>query len=85
MCKPEHTVGAIDPQLFDRRVIEVRLQRSVAGDGCEHLAHARGLVAAVALDQVGTNDYATQDDKRRARRIIQAYAARVIPTRTPEA
>ncbi len=40
----EDAVGSVDPELLDGRVVEVRLQRAVARDGCEHLAHARRLV-----------------------------------------
>ena len=40
----EDAVGSVDPELLDRRIVEVRLQRTVARDRGEHLAHARRLV-----------------------------------------
>ena len=40
----EDAVGSVDPHLLDRRIVEVRLQRSEARDGGQHLPHARGLV-----------------------------------------
>ncbi len=44
LARDEDPVGRVDPQLLDGRVVEVGLQRPVAGDGGEHLAHARRLV-----------------------------------------
>ena len=40
----EDPIGGVQPHLLDRRIVEVGLQRSEAGDGGEHLADARRLV-----------------------------------------
>ncbi len=40
----EDAVRSVDPQLFDGRILEIGLQGTVAGDGGEDLAHARGFV-----------------------------------------
>jgi hypothetical protein len=41
----EHPVGAVDPDLLDRRVVEQRLERPQPGELCHHLPCDGGLVA----------------------------------------
>jgi len=43
-ARDEDAVGGVDPQLLDRRVVEISLERPVAGDRGEHVADAGGLV-----------------------------------------